>query len=648
MSTLEKPRRDHETIHAAEYESIGKRRIKAKVAGRNDPENDAFGLALSGGGVRSATFNLGLLQALQRGGILKEVDYLSTVSGGGYIGASLTWFMDRLEGLFPFGTSRGDHDRQGGAILSWLRDHGCYLTPGDGLNLWALIAATLGAVLFNLIVIVPVLLLLFYLAWQINGFQIALIAGGVLLLAYAVMALGIPSVRRYSRSLHEWRVRMGKYLLLGLLLCLFGSLPEAYRFIQEDLFPWISGISLSGLASFAGAFRGINGTNETRGIRSALLSVGLTLMVYGVMLLCYHIVAETWFSWYILGPLLLLSVLLAWQANINHVSMHRYYRNRLLEAYMPWEVIGESRERADGFFLKDIDIGRSGAPYPIINTTINLVGSDDTRFRERGGDNFVFTPRYCGSDATDYIATEAYLGGRVNLATAFSVSGAAVDPNTYVTRSKPITFFMTLFNARLGYWTNNPSFPEGSSTPFGFTYYINMFSEMLGKGLNEKKAFIHLSDGGHFENLGLYELIRRRCRYIIVSDAGNDPDLTFGDLARVIELCRVDFGADIDLDTRKLRPQGENRISEQGFIRGTVTYADGSTGDLIYVNTVMIADLPEDLYGYRRTNAAFPDQTTSDQFFDEAQFEAYRELGFRIGMTICPHGGIAHAGDLFH
>jgi len=648
MSTLEKPKRDHETIQAAEYEWIDRRRTTAKVAGRNDPKKDAFGLGLSGGGVRSATFNLGLLQALQRGGILKEVDYLSTVSGGGYIGASLTWFMDRLEGFFPFGTSREDHNRQGGAILSWLRDHGCYLTPGDGLNLWALIAATLGAVLFNLIVIFPVLLLVFFLARECYGYVIALVAGGLLLLYYLWMVLSIPSIRGYTRTLHEKRERMGKVLLWGLLLCLFGALPEVYCFIKGHLASWISGISLSGLASFAGAFRGINGTNETRGVRSALLSVGLTLMVYGVMLLCYHIVAKTWFPWYFLVPFLLLSIVLAWRANINHVSMHRYYRNRLLEAYMPWEIIGESRERADGFFLKDIDIGKSGAPYPIINTTINLVGSDDTRFRERGGDNFIFSPCYCGSDATDYIATEAYLGGRVNLATAFSVSGAAVDPNTYVTRSKPITFFMTLFNARLGYWTNSPSHPQGSSTPFGFTYYYYMFREMLGRGLNEHETNIHLSDGGHFENLGLYELIRRRCRYIIVSDAGNDPGLTFGDLARVIELCRVDFGADIDLDTRLLRPRGESRISEQGFIRGTVTYADGSTGDLIYVNTVMIADLPEDLYGYRRTNGDFPDQTTSDQFFDEAQFEAYRELGFRIGMTICPHGGITHAGELFH
>jgi len=162
-----------------------------------------------------------------------------------------------------------------------------------------------------------------------------------------------------------------------------------------------------------------------------------------------------------------------------------------------------------------------------------------------------------------------------------------------------------------------------------------MFREMFGKGLSETKEYVHLSDGGHFENLGLYELVRRRCRYIIVSDAGNDPDWTFGDLARVIEMVRIDFGAEVNLDTRPLQPKGKTRLADQGFIRGTITYKDGKIADLIYVNTVVIDGLSEDIYSYRRTNPKFPEQTTADQFFDEKQFEAYRELGFQLGFHLC-------------
>lgn len=642
-------------IRRKEVGWIQKRREEAGEETRCDPYNDALGLAFSGGGIRSATFNLGLLQALERCSILKSVDYLSTVSGGGYIGSSLTWFMSKEQGHFPFGTSRKDHGGKSGKILSWLRDHGCYLTPGNGLNLWTLIAATLSTVLVNLLVLVPVFLIVFYFLHSIplqnsfvcaDGFLIFL-GSGVLMLAYFLLLsiiFAIDSRRKEKQTFYNQRCRRefaGQVLMWGFLLLLFGAIPFVYSFVSDHFDKWtqlaISSISLSGLATFLAAFRGISETNETRGIRSFLLSVGLMLMVYGVLVWFYHVVDHKWISGPLLAIFIVISLLLAWRTNINHVSMHRYYRNRLMEAYMPWGILNATQTETDSFFLQSIR--RTRAPYHIINTTVNLVGSEQTKQRERGGDSFIFSPLFCGSEATGYAATEKYAEGKVNLATAFAISGAAVNPNTYVTRSKPITFFMTLLNARLGYWINNPRHStDRSKHPFAFAYYVNMFSEMFGKGLDEKKAFVHLSDGGHFENLGLYELIRRRCRYIIVSDAGNDPGWSFGDLARVIEMVRVDFGAHVDLNTQPLQPGGEERIAKQGFITGTVTYKDGTVADLIYINTVIIEGLPEDIYSYRRTNPRFPDQTTSDQFFDEKQFEAYRELGFQIGHTLCNYG----------
>ncbi len=627
---------------------MAKKKIKTThEEARQDPYNDAMGLAFSGGGIRSATFNLGLLQALEHCNILKSVDYLSTVSGGGYIGSSLTWFMSKGENSFPFGTSRKDHGGKSGKILSWLRDHGNYMAPGNGLNLPSLIVAVLTSVLINILILVPLFLFVIWGSEKLDLFT--LLQGlGFGLLAFTFLFSGIIyilsslknccGIQKWCRifkvkKLHEYT---GIMLVVGLLLLVFGMIPVVHTFLNDNIGNWINtaiaSISFAGLVAFLVAVKGLKETNETKGYRSTLLTVGLSLMVFGVMLGLYHIVLIGWIPVWLLICLVVLSLLLALVVNINHISIHRYYRNRLMEAYMPWTIIGKDRSESDEFPLADTP--KTRAPYHIINTTVNMVNSKKTKQRERGGDNFILSPLFCGSEATGYAATDKYIDGEVNLATALAVSGAAVNPNMYVTRSKPITFLMSLFNVRLGYWIKKPSSTFYDKNRLHWSYYKCMFLEMFS-GLDETKEYVHLSDGGHFENLGLYELVRRRCRYIIVSDAGNDPNWTFGDLARVIEMVRIDFGAEVNLDTRPLQPKGETRLADQGFIRGTITYKDGKIADLIYINTVVIDGLPEDIYSYRRTNPKFPEQTTADQFFDEKQFEAYRELGFQLGFHLC-------------
>lgn len=161
-----------------------------------------------------------------------------------------------------------------------------------------------------------------------------------------------------------------------------------------------------------------------------------------------------------------------------------------------------------------------------------------------------------------------------------------------------------------------------------------MFTEMLGRGLDERRWHVHLSDGGHFENLGLYELIRRRCRFILVSDAGADLHWNFADLERAVERARVDFGAHIEIDITPLLPEGEDRISPSAFVPGVITYVDGAKADFVLIKTAFIKNLNADLYAYRKAHKEFPDESTADQFFDEAQFEAYRELGYQIGTRL--------------
>jgi hypothetical protein len=270
----------------------------------------------------------------------------------------------------------------------------------------------------------------------------------------------------------------------------------------------------------------------------------------------------------------------------------------------------------------------SGGPFHIINTTLNTTSSRDAKLRARNGENMILTPLYCGSAATGYRRTADYLRGELTLSTAFSVSGAAVDPDTYATRSRPVSFLMALLNVRLGVWLRNPR-QEPRRWRFPAWYQL-MLREMLGVGLSETDARIHLADGGHFENLGVYELLRRRCRYIIVSDAGADPACTLADLGQAVQRARADLGAEVELCADPLFHANGTDIRKRAHLLGSVVYADGSRGEILYLKALLREHLGADIYGYWRTNPEFPNQPTSNQFYGELQFDSYRELGRQL------------------
>ena len=219
------------------------------------------------------------------------------------------------------------------------------------------------------------------------------------------------------------------------------------------------------------------------------------------------------------------------------------------------------------------------------------------------------------------------------LSTAMTISGAAIDPDMYATNARAVSFLMALLNVRLGYWARNPRSEPGRD-PLRPWWWIFLFREMLGFGLDARKRHIHLSDGGGFENLGVYELMRRRLRYVVVCDAGADPELTLSDLGRAIERVRVDFGAEIDLAADSLYHERNELLEKRPWVLGSVRYADGSHGDILYIKPILCAGLSADIYSYWRANPSFPDQPTSEQFFNEPQFEAYRCLGFEIVSRI--------------
>jgi hypothetical protein len=299
-----------------------------------------------------------------------------------------------------------------------------------------------------------------------------------------------------------------------------------------------------------------------------------------------------------------------------------------------------------------------------------VVSSSDPSLRDRGGESFLLSPLYCGSGATGWRRTDRYAAkswrtnetATMTLATAMAISGAAANPHTGVagrgmTRSAPMGLLMALLNIRLGYFEVNPNDQRrrrlGPARPNHISPGI---ASLAGLGGHEKGHFVELSDGGHFENLGLYELLRREVSLILCSDGGADPDFAFADLANAIERARVDFGINVDfvagfehekLAVRRIDDRESDRPShaDPGFALADIYYAPrpSSTskgekrGLLVYLKATMIANLPADLIAYRSAHPDFPHETTADQFFDEAQFEAYRELGYRIGRNMLEH-----------
>jgi len=227
-----------------------------------------------------------------------------------------------------------------------------------------------------------------------------------------------------------------------------------------------------------------------------------------------------------------------------------------------------------------------------------------------------------------------------------------------VTRNFWVSVLLSLLNVRLGYWVRHPEQLSGSGwkvklRQFAFNllqgksrhpdFYNPGLASMIQGGGREDTYYVELSDGGHFDNTALYELIRRHLDVIVISDAGADPDFAFADLGNAIERARVDFGAEIrfpdpGLDLSGLIPKsGDNPIlrekfdiARRGFAVGTIAYDRDHVGILLYVKPTMVSDLPGDIFAYRAAHAEFPHQPTSDQFFQENQLEAYRELGYQL------------------
>jgi len=362
-------------------------------------------------------------------------------------------------------------------------------------------------------------------------------------------------------------------------------------------------------------------------------------------------------------------VILSLRVNINEFSMHHFYKNRLVRCYLGASTAQKrvpdsftGFDPKDDMPLSDLRCDESAtvvAPYPILNSTLTVTAGSELATQERKAVPWFFTPWYSGfipapSEANEaavgklqcengFVDTSTILGGGVHLGTAMAISGAALSPNGGFHTAPQTAFLMTLFNVRLGWWTGNPRDGRTYSRS-GPRFALWWLARELFGFVDERSPYLNLSDGGNFENLGLYELVQRRCHYVIAVDAEEDPNYEFGSLGAAVRKCRADFGVEIDIDPRAIKPT--DGLNGAHCVVGRIRYpqedlnsgkTEGLSGWLLYIKTSITGDEPADVEQYRRSHAEFPQQATLDQFFSESQFESYRRLGLHVLRTTMDH-----------
>lgn len=542
-----------------------------------DQGGPSLGIALSGGGIRSATVNLGVLEVLNACHVLSRADYLSSVSGGGYIGGYVhAKIKQGGPAIFQQLFAREEIDN--------LRNYGYYLTPGKGCkkfwNNLRMFGALTASLLMNWVWVIALFGILvfgfkslyFQRYWDVIIWMVASLAG--IVLAYHYFFHGLRHIKLWSSD--KLNYLEGVLLLLGVFL---------------------GGLHLASTAQ----------TATSQGLLVSLF----ILLVTG----CF--------------------------ANPNILSLHRFYRDRLAGAFLQTAGTGDT-----GLKLAELRPDSAGgwAPYPLINTCLNLFNLTDRNFKgTKSSDYFLLSPLYCGAKLTGYGDTQGPGYKGITLATAVAVSGAAINPHMGTLSNRLVAFFMTLLNLRLGYWALNP----GPYIPWLFKYitwwpYYHILELLSLK--DTRRWRVNLSDGGHIENLAVYELLRRKCRLIIAVDATADPNYAFADLKNLVIRARNELGVAItfrqDPETF-IRPRPSQGFSRSHFVTAEITDLPGkepdqqlykSPGVLIYLKSSMRAplngkEIDSASYAYKTYHPAFPHESTANQFFDPDQWGAYYHLG---------------------
>ncbi len=665
-------------------------------------EKIRVGIALSGGGIRSAAYNLGVLQALRSNGLLEDSDYLAAVSGGNYVASALA-----------ISAAHSEHDcengkpfwARGSAEERYLRQHTDYLAPGRMGKTWLAASVAYGFILnylpFALCAAILGRASAWLLAWLGLSLSDSTLSGLsfpdswplTLLLAAGFSCLLLPIVLAFYRS---FRSRPGNYgeshsekiayrLLVGgaaigiglSLPAMAGVYGAASRSVSQRLFGqpaevfestygrfiavlvWLSTFLVLAVAALvlSRRFR----AHRLMLVLSSLSGAGLLLVpvLSAFEYAARHGIGEPYLIGETVAYLVVVLAMAVWVHNRRY-SMHQFYRERLNSAFaLRRRRDDEGRIKAEPigyderlYFSELKPSGPARMPKLIVCCAVNL--TTDVVPVGRFAESFTFASDVSGSPLFGYYKTADFesrdgVGGtQLTIPSIMAVSGAALSPLMGRYTYPPLRFLMALTNVRLGVWIKNPRHANwqrpSNPSPHGWARRflrsvrdgwfepgaLYVLREALG-GAKSDARYIYLTDGGHWENLGLVELLRRRCTHVLCFDASADELGKGLDIGRAIALARSELGAEVDLDPRPILSAKD--LPDEPAVRGTVSYpGQDQKATLVYAKAVLPKNASWDLQAFKSRDSRFPNHSTSQQMFTDEQFEAYRALGYQAAV----------------
>lgn len=377
----------------------------------------------------------------------------------------------------------------------------------------------------------------------------------------------------------------------------------------------------------------------------------------------------------VIAILSLLGYLCGRLINTNRFSLHYLWRNRIIRAYLGASNPNRRPNRFTGFDSDDNLQMYELKPkkkklFHVLNFALNLVGGEKLAWQERKAESFTASPLHCGNYRLGYRRSEVY-GKRlkagdcarrhgISLGTSIAISGAFVSPNMGYMQSSPVVrFLMTLFNVRFGWWLGNPGRAgEGKLRTYDRDSPRLSVKPIVQEALgmtNDRSDYVYLSDGGHFENFGLYEMVLRRCRLIVVGDATSDAEYAFESLGQSLRKIRIDFGIPIEFKRFLIAKPARDKKGVYAAL-GTIRYScidgkaspqaapqvqadahlkDANDGTLILIKPTLTGEEYQDILNYASQSGSFPQEFIGDQWFSESQFESYRALGSHIIDALC-------------
>ena len=406
---------------------------------------------------------------------------------------------------------------------------------------------------------------------------------------------------------------------------------------------------------------------------------------------------------------------------INLSSLHNFYTARLTRAYLGGTNLNRLRQQrtdttksvaiGDNDSNDDFDVAvyqgqASAAPIHLINVTLNETRNRDGSQlvqRDRKGLPVVFAPEGVFVDAArgNFLPKPAgayyypwsimadHNVEALSVGQLCAISGAAASPGMGARTTIGGSLLFTFANIRLGYWWNVSSLirrnPDIAQSVRHWAYvritrvlrtYFYLTNEMFGR-YSRDYARLNISDGGHFDNSGVYELLRRGVPTIVVCDNSADPDFDFEDLENIIRKGRIDLGLSISVASaahvrrkfgqkgralflngqdgdwraraRKQSPRAKgpvaDEVRDEAFALLLVAHSDDETAasgaggsivkhHILWMKPRLFNGLPQDVVGYALTHRTFPHESTGNQFFNEAQWESYRALGYSMVQSL--------------